>query len=120
LKKLNKWNEETKNEIIKNGGSVQSLDIPVSVKNIFKIAWEISPRVLIDCARDRGAFICQSQSMNLFVEDVSKLSSIHMYGWKQGLKTGSYYIRTRQKTKSLQVTIEPQQICAIGCTSCGA
>jgi ribonucleotide reductase alpha subunit len=104
------WNKEIKNTIIKNNGSVQSLEIPDTLKELYKTAWEISPRVIIDMARDRGCYICQSQSMNVFVEDPnnSKLSSMHMYSWKQGLKTGMYYLRTRPKAKAIQFTIEPK------------
>ena len=122
LQDLRLWSEDMKNAIIRNGGSVQDISsIPQKIKDLYKTAWEISPRVLIDMARDRGIFVCQSQSMNLYVEDTSKLSSIHMYGWKQGLKTGSYYIHTRPKASAIQVTIEPQ-VCRYepGCLSCGS
>lgn len=117
LMALGLWSKEMKNEIIRHNGSVQSLDVPQRIKDLFKTAWEISPRVIIEMARDRGAFVCQSQSMNLFVEDPTnaKLSSIHMYAWKQGLKTGMYYLRTRPKAKAIQFTIEPQ-----ACTMCSA
>jgi ribonucleoside-diphosphate reductase alpha chain len=122
LQDIGLWSEDMKNAIIRNGGSVQDISsIPQRLKDLYKTAWEISPRVLIDMARDRGIFVCQSQSMNLYVEDTSKLSSIHMYGWKQGLKTGSYYIHTRPKASAIQVTIEPQ-VCRYepGCLSCGS
>lgn len=117
LMQLGLWSKELKNEIIRNNGSVQSLNVPQRIKDLFKTSWEISTRVIIDMAADRGAFICQSQSMNLFVEDPtnSKLSSIHMYAWKKGLKTGMYYLRTRPKAKAIQFTIEPQ-----ACTMCAA
>jgi ribonucleoside-diphosphate reductase alpha subunit len=125
LQKLGLWNSKMKNLIIEHGGSVQNIkEIPDHMKSIYKTVWEISQRSIIDHARDRGAFICQSQSMNLFVEDpsIAKLSSMHMYAWKQGLKTGMYYLRTRPKVKPVQVTIEPQQQCRWepGCQSCGA
>ena len=125
LQKLGLWNSKMKNLIIEHGGSVQNIkEIPDTMKAIYKTVWEISQRSIIDHARDRGAFICQSQSMNLFVEDpsIAKLSSMHMYAWKQGLKTGMYYLRTRPKVKPVQVTIEPQQQCRWepGCQSCGA
>jgi ribonucleoside-diphosphate reductase alpha subunit len=116
LTKLGVWSIETKNKIIQAGGSVQHLEnIPYHIKELYKTAWELSQKVIIDMARDRGAYIDQSQSMNLFVENptVGKLSSMHMYGWKQGLKTGSYYIRSRAKARPQQVTIDP-------CMSCGA
>lgn len=123
LKKLGIWNPKMKNLIIEHGGSVQNIkEIPDNLKSVYKTVWEISQKVIIDQARDRGAFICQSQSMNLFVEDptVAKLSSMHMYAWKQGLKTGMYYLRTRPKVKPVQVTIEPQCKWEPGCQSCGA
>ena len=114
--KLGMWSPETKNKIIQADGSIQHIEnIPDEIKNLYKTAWEIKQKVIIDMARDRGAFIDQSQSMNLFIENPTfgKLSSMHMYGWKQGLKTGSYYIRSRAKARPQQVTIEP-------CLSCGA
>jgi ribonucleotide reductase alpha subunit len=112
---LNLWSKQLKDEIIRNNGSVQNIaSIPQKIKDLYKTVWELGPRVTIDMSRDRGAFVCQSQSMNLFVEDPtnSKLSSIHMYAWKQGLKTGMYYLRTRPKTKAQQVTIEPCIMCS--------
>ena len=119
LQKLGLWNEDTKNEIIRNNGSVQGISkIPDDVKKLFKTSWELSQKVLIDQARDRGYFICQTQSLNLFVESptLAKLSSMHMYAWKQGLKTGMYYLRTRPKAAPIQVTLEP----VAACTSCSA
>jgi ribonucleoside-diphosphate reductase alpha subunit len=116
LRVLNMWSTETKNKIIQADGSIQHIEnIPQDIKDLYKTAWELSQKVIINMARDRGAFIDQSQSMNLFVENPSfgKLSSMHMYGWKQGLKTGSYYIRSRAKARPQQVTIDP-------CLSCGA
>lgn len=115
LQKIGLWSRVIKDAIIRNNGSVQNIpEIPQRIKDLYKTVWEIGPRVTIDMARDRGAFVCQSQSMNLFVEDPtnSKLSSIHMYAWKQGLKTGMYYLRTRPKTKAQQVTIEPCVMCS--------
>lgn len=125
LQKLGLWTSQMKNAIIEQGGSVQGIkEIPDHLKSIYKTVWEISQKVIIEQARDRGAFVCQSQSMNLFVEDpsVAKLSSMHMYAWKQGLKTGMYYLRTRPKVKPIQVTIEPQTQCRWepGCVSCGS
>ena len=120
------WTPELKDLIIRHNGSIQDIqEIPDHIKALFKTAWEISPRVLINHARDRGYFICQSQSMNLFVESptIAKMSSIHMYAWKQGLKTGMYYLRTRPKAAPIQVTLDPTgPTCTWqpGCTSCGA
>lgn len=112
---LGLWTREIKDDIIRNNGSIQSVSgIPQRLKGLYKTVWETGPRVIMDMSRDRGAYVCQSQSMNLFVEDPtnSKLSSIHMYAWKQGLKTGMYYLRTRPKTKAQQVTIEPCIMCS--------
>ena len=115
LQKIGMWNEDTKNEIIRYSGSIQNIpNIPMNLKRMFKTSWEISQKVLIDQARDRGYFICQTQSLNLFVESptLAKLSSIHMYTWKQGLKTGMYYLRTRPKASAIQVTLEPCSACS--------
>lgn len=112
LIELGLWNSEMKNQIIAAGGSIQSIaSIPDSIKEIYKTVWEMKQRSLIDMARDRGAFICQSQSLNLFVENptVSKLSSMHFYAWKQGLKTGMYYLRTKAATQAIQFTVEKSQ-----------
>ena len=109
LQKIGKWTPETKTEIIRNGGSVQALDIPDELKAVYRTVWEIPQKSLIDMSADRGTYIDQSQSLNIFMEDPSlaKLSSMHMYGWKKGLKTGMYYLRTRAKAKPQQVTITP-------------
>jgi ribonucleoside-diphosphate reductase alpha subunit len=117
LQDLGLWSEDMKNEIIRHSGSIQNIpNIPDTIKHIFKTAWELSQKVIIDQSRDRGYFVCQTQSLNLFVESpsIAKLSSMHMYAWKQGLKTGMYYLRTRPKANPIQVTLEP------ACTSCGA
>ena len=109
LQKIGKWNPQIKNEIIRAGGSVQQLDIPLDLKHIYRTVWEIPQKSIIDMAADRGAYIDQSQSLNIFMENpsVAKLSSMHFYGWKKGLKTGMYYLRTRAKAKPQQVTISP-------------
>ena len=110
LQKLDKWNPAIKNEIIRAGGSVQGLDgIPETLKNIYRTVWEISQKSILDMAADRGAYIDQSQSLNIFMENpsVAKLSSMHMYGYHRGLKTGMYYLRTRAKAKPQQVTVTP-------------
>ena len=118
LSNLNIWNEDIKNNIIKNNGSVQKLDISDIIKQKYKTAWEIKMKTLIDMSRDRGAYICQSQSLNLWMEDptFNKLTSMHFYSWKQGLKTGIYYLRTKAKAKAQQFTIEPEK----ECTMCSA
>jgi len=107
LQAIGQWNPDVKNEIIRAGGSVQGLDIPDSMKQIYRTVWEIPQKSLIDMSADRGPYIDQSQSLNIFMEDPSlaKLSSMHMYGWKKGLKTGMYYLRTRPKAKPQQVTL---------------
>ena len=108
---LGLWNEKIKNNIIANKGSVQQLDIlPEHIKNKYKIVWEIPMKHVIDMSADRGAFICQSQSLNLWVEDptYNTLTSMHFYSWKQGLKTGIYYLRRKAKHQAQQFTIEPE------------
>lgn len=118
LQSHGKWSRDMKNQIIAHSGSVQSLDhVPQEIKDIFKTVWEISQKTLIDMAADRGRYIDQSQSLNLFIEQptLSKLSSMHMYSWKKGLKTGIYYLRTKAKARAIQFTLEPEQ-----CTSCSA
>jgi ribonucleoside-diphosphate reductase alpha chain len=101
-----------KNKIIAANGSVQNIDeIPADIKEIYRTVWEIKQRHLIDMAADRGAFICQSQSLNLFVEKptTAKLTSMHFYAWKKGLKTGMYYLRTQAATQAVQFTIEKKE-----------
>ena len=108
---LNLWNEEMKNKIIFHNGSIQAIDeIPQTIKDIYKTVWEIKQRNIIDMAADRGAYICQSQSLNLFVDtpSASKLTSMHFYGWKKGLKTGMYYLRTQAASQAVQFTVERQ------------
>jgi ribonucleoside-diphosphate reductase alpha chain len=108
---LGLWNNDMKNRIIAANGSVQNIkEIPEDIKELYKTVWEIKQRNLIDMAADRGAFICQSQSLNLFVDSpsISKLTSMHFYGWKKGLKTGMYYLRSQAATQAVQFTIEKQ------------
>ena len=108
LQKLNMWTPQIKNEIVRAGGSVQQLEgVPETLKAIYRTIWEIPQKSIIDMAADRGAYIDQSQSLNIFMENPSlaKLSSMHMYGWKKGLKTGMYYLRTRAKARAQQVTV---------------
>ena len=116
LQNLKLWSKDMKNMMIKAGGSIQQIPgIPESVKKLYKTVWEIKQKVLIDMARDRGCFIDQSQSLNLFIENptASKLSSMHMYAWEQGLKTGMYYLRSKAKSRPIQFTIEPEcQMCS--------
>jgi ribonucleoside-diphosphate reductase alpha chain len=108
---LNLWNNNMKNRIIANNGSIQNIDeIPAGIKELYKTVWEIKQRNLIDMAADRGAYICQSQSLNLFVDNptTSKLTSMHFHAWKKGLKTGMYYLRTQAATQAVQFTVEKQ------------
>ena len=111
LVNLGLWNNDMKNKIIANNGSVQNIkEIPEHIKELYKTVWEIKQRNLIDMAADRGAYICQSQSLNLFVDtpSVAKLTSMHFYAWRKGLKTGMYYLRTQAATQAVQFTIEKQ------------
>ena len=108
---LNLWNEDIKNMIIKDNGSVQNIEnLPDNIKEIYKTVWEIGNKPLINMAADRGKYICQSQSLNLFVDkpDFNKLSSMHFYSWSKGLKTGIYYLRTKPVAQAQQFTIEPE------------
>jgi len=111
LVELGLWDNDMKNKIIAANGSIQQIDeIPSNVKELYKTVWEIKQRTIIDMAAERGAFICQSQSLNLFVDTPSaaKLTSMHFYAWKKGLKTGMYYLRTQAATQAVQFTVEKQ------------
>jgi ribonucleotide reductase alpha subunit len=108
LQNLNLWNSKIKNEIVRAGGSISQIEgIPLDLKAIYRTVWEIPQKSIIDMAADRSAYIDQSQSLNIFMENPSlaKLSSMHLYGWKKGLKTGMYYLRTRAKARAQQVTV---------------
>jgi ribonucleoside-diphosphate reductase alpha chain len=112
LVKLGIWNDKLKNKIIAANGSVQDIDeIPQNVKDIYKTVWEIKMKTIIDMAADRGAYICQSQSLNLFVQEpnFAKLTSMHFYAWKKGLKTGMYYLRTKAAADAIKFTVEAQE-----------
>ncbi|MFZ9475096.1 MAG: ribonucleoside-diphosphate reductase subunit alpha, partial [Bacteroidia bacterium] len=109
LVKLGIWNEGLKNKIIASNGSVQHIDeIPDNIKALYKTVWEIKQRTIIDMAADRGAFIDQSQSLNLFIQDANfaKMSSAHFYAWKKGLKTGMYYLRTKAAADAIKFTVD--------------
>jgi ribonucleoside-diphosphate reductase alpha subunit len=111
LVNLGLWNNQMKNRIIAANGSIQNInEIPAEIKELYKTVWEIKQRSLIDMAADRGAYICQSQSLNLFVDspNSSKLTSMHFYAWKKGLKTGMYYLRSQAATQAVQFTVEKQ------------
>lgn len=137
---LGLWDNDMKNRIIAANGSIQQItSIPEEIRELYKTVWEIRQRTIIDMAADRGAFICQSQSLNLFVSNptASKLTSMHFYGWKKGLKTGMYYLRTQAAAQAVQFTVEKQggqtmtpvvetvaegAVCTMqdGCISCGS
>lgn len=106
LIQLGLWDEKIKDSIIAKRGSVQHLDIPLELKRLYKTVWEMSQKVIVDLSIDRGIFICQSQSLNIFMEEpnFSKITSLHFYGWKRGIKTGSYYLRQRPKS-AVQFTV---------------
>lgn len=98
-----------KNRIIADGGSIQGiLAIPAEVRSIFKTAWEISQKAIIRLAADRGAFVCQSQSLNIYLRapTTTQLTSMHFYGWRLGLKTGMYYLRTKAAAQPIPFTLE--------------
>jgi ribonucleotide reductase alpha subunit len=109
---LGLWNDKVKNNIIENKGSIQQLDmLPEHIREKYKIVWEMPMKHLIDMASDRGAFICQSQSLNLWLEEpnYNNLTSMHFYAWKSGLKTGMYYLRRKAKHQAQQFTLEPEK-----------
>lgn len=106
---LGMWNDNMRNRLISTNGSVQNVPgIPQNIKDLYKTVWEISQKVIIDMAADRGAYICQSQSMNIFMQDPNfgKLTSMHFYAWKKGLKTGMYYLRSQAATAAIKFTLD--------------
>jgi len=109
------WTDSVRNQIIADGGSVQGVaEIPKEIREVYKTVWEIPQRVILDMAADRAPFICQSQSLNVHIADptTKKLTSMHFYAWKKGLKTGMYYLRTRPKADAIQFTVDQQQLVA--------
>ena len=116
LMKLDIWSEQLKQEIVARNGSIQGISvIPEQLQLVYKTSWELKQRTLIDMAAARGAFICQSQSLNLFVADptYSKLTSMHFHAWKSGLKTGCYYLRTKAPVTAQKFTIDPRLLSAV-------
>jgi len=121
------WNEDMKQELMRNNGSVQSIEgIPEDLKELYKTVWEMSMKDIIDMSRQRGYFIDQSQSLNLFMEGatMAKLTSMHFYGWKSGLKTGMYYLRTKSAVDAIKFTLDtkskakvPEVEAAVGAVS---
>ena len=115
LVKLRLWNSWTREQIMNDNGSIQNIEeIPNDLKELYKTAWEIPQKTLINMSRDRAPFICQSQSLNLFLTEptYAKISSMHIYAWKQGLKTGCYYLRTKAAASAQKFTVEPCQSCS--------
>jgi ribonucleoside-diphosphate reductase alpha chain len=109
LVSLGIWNEDLKNKLIAANGSVQSLaEVPDNLKALYKTAWELSQKAIIEMSADRGAYICQSQSLNIFMENANlgKLTSMHFYAWEKGLKTGMYYLRTKAATDAIKFTVD--------------
>jgi ribonucleoside-diphosphate reductase subunit M1 len=109
------WTDSIRNRIIADRGSVQNVsEIPKDIRDIYKTVWEIPQRVILDMAADRGPYICQSQSLNIHIAEPnsSKLTSMHFYAWKKGLKTGMYYLRTRPKADAIQFTVDQEQLVA--------
>ncbi len=110
---LGLWDNQMRNRLMQSNGSIQDFeDIPQHLRDLYKTVWEISQKIVIDMAADRGAFVCQSQSMNLFVENVNfgKLSSMHFYAWQKGLKTGMYYLRTKAARDAIKFTVDKDQL----------
>lgn len=119
LTELDLWDDDMKNQIIANNGSIQTIErIPEEIRNLYKTVWEISVRTLIKMAADRGAFIDQSQSFNIHVAEPNygKLTSIHFFGWKSGLKTGMYYLRTKPAANAIQFTVDKSRLTAVNPT----
>jgi ribonucleoside-diphosphate reductase alpha chain len=111
LVELGLWSEKMKNKLIEENGSVQNIsEIPQNIKDLYKTVWEISQKTIIDMSADRGAYICQSQSLNIHLRDANfgKLTSMHFYAWKKGLKTGMYYLRTKAAADAIKFTVEKQ------------
>lgn len=111
LVRLGLWNNDMKNKVIANNGSIQNIsEIPEEIKELYKTVWEIKQRTIIDMAADRGAYICQSQSLNLFIAEpnFAKLTSMHFYAWEKGLKTGMYYLRTKPAANAIKFTVDKQ------------
>jgi ribonucleoside-diphosphate reductase alpha chain len=111
LVKLGLWNDSMKQRLMAENGSIQNIpEIPTNIKELYKTVWEMSMKDIIDMAADRGAYIDQSQSLNLFIQDPNfgKLTSMHFYGWKKGLKTGMYYLRSQAATDAIKFTVEKQ------------
>jgi ribonucleoside-diphosphate reductase alpha chain len=111
LVKLGLWNEGMKNKVIAANGSIQDIEeIPENIRTLYRTVWEMSMKDILDMAADRGAYICQSQSLNLFMQNPNfgKLTSMHFYAWKKGLKTGMYYLRTKAAVDAIKFTVDAE------------
>merc|ERR1711933_504354 len=108
----NLWTEDIRIQLIAHNGSVQHLDLPLDLKNLYKTVWEIKQRAVLDMAADRGAYIDQSQSLNIHMTDATtaKLSSMHFYAWQLGLKTGMYYLRTKAAVDAIKFTVDVDKV----------
>merc|ERR1711915_305947 len=106
------WNDDMRMQLIAHNGSVQHLDLPSDVKELYKTVWEIKQRIVLDMAAARGKYIDQSQSLNIHMVDATtaKLSSMHFHGWELGLKTGLYYLRTKAATDAIKFTVEVDKV----------
>merc|ERR1712187_597449 len=106
------WTDDLRTQLIANNGSVQSLDLPVDIKELYKTVWEIKQRIVLDMAADRGIYIDQSQSLNIHMTDATtaKLSSMHFHGWQLGLKTGMYYLRTKAAVDAIKFTVDVDSV----------
>jgi len=112
LMAMDMWNDTMKNYIVANHGSIQNIEkLPYAIRQKYRTVWEIPMKDLIDMAADRGIYICQSQSLNLWLEDpnYNTMTSMHFYSWSKGLKTGIYYLRRRPRHQAQQFTIEPER-----------
>ena len=108
---LNLWDEGMKNRIMQANGSIQNIpEIPDNIKALYKTVWEISQKAIIDMSADRGAYICQSQSLNIHLQEPNfgKMTSMHFYAWEKGLKTGMYYLRTKAAADAIKFTLEKE------------
>merc|ERR1712188_305062 len=106
------WSDDLRVQLVAHNGSVQHLDLPSDIKELYKTVWEIKQRIVLDMAADRGAYIDQSQSLNIHMTDAStaKLSSMHFHGWNLGLKTGMYYLRTKAATDAIKFTVDVDKV----------
>merc|ERR1711920_216918 len=106
------WSDSMQMQLIAHNGSVQNIDLPQELKELYKTVWEIKQRIVLDMAADRGAYIDQSQSLNIHMTDatIAKLSSMHFHGWKLGLKTGMYYLRTKAAVDAIKFTVDVKEV----------